>query len=179
MGLSRIILLFLWTFLRNRNQLILENLTLRQQILILQRSIRRPRLRRRDRFFWVFLARIWKDWRRHILLVKPETVVRWHRQGFKYYWRWKSYAGRRGRPGVPLEIIHLIRRMSRENPLWGAPRIQSEMRLLGYDVAESTVSKYRVRGHRPTPSQTWRTFLRNHMRQTAACDFFFIFTIHY
>jgi transposase InsO family protein len=110
-----------------------------------------------------------------LLIVQPETVIGWHRQGFRLYWRWKSRT-KQGRPCVAREIRDLIRRMSRENPLWGAPRIQSELRLLGHDVADSTVARYMVRQHKP-PSQNWRTFLSNHMKQTAAIDFFTVPTV--
>jgi hypothetical protein len=104
------------------------------------------------------------------MFVKPETVIKWHRQGFRLYWRWKSQR-RPGRPRVDIEIRQLIRRMSLENPTWGAPRIQSELALLGYTVAESTVAKYMIRSRKP-PSQTWRTFLDNHVPDIVACDFF-------
>jgi len=110
-----------------------------------------------------------EGWQSALLVVKPETIIKWHRQGFRLYWRWKSR--RTGRPKVDSEIQHLIRRMSKQNPTWGAPRIQSELRLLGYDVAASTVARYMVRQSKP-PSQTWRAFLKNHMAQTAAIDFF-------
>jgi len=109
--------------LSNRTQLAAENLALRQQLAVLQRSCKRPRLRQRDRTFWVCLARLWKNWASYLVIVKPETVIRWHRQGFKLYWRWKSR--KTGRPKVDPAIQHLIRRMSKENPTWGAPRIQS------------------------------------------------------
>ena len=155
---------------RDPAQLALENLALRQQFAVLKRRVKRPKLRSRDRFFWVCLARLWKDWQASLMLVKPETVIRWHRQGFRYFWRWKS----RGRPSVSPELILLIRRMSRENPLWGAPRIRSELLLLGYDVAEATVAKYMIRRGRRPPSQTWRTFLKNHLSRTVACDFFVV-----
>jgi putative transposase len=110
-----------------------------------------------------------------LIIVKPETVIKWHRQGFKLYWRWKSKAPV-GRPKIDKEIRELIKRMSLENPLWGTPRIQSELRLLGLDLAESTVAKYRVRS-RTSPSQTWKTFLANHARQIAAIDFFTVPTL--
>src|SRR5260370_42449485 len=116
--------------------LVTENLALRQQLLVLQRATNRPGLRRRDRLFWVTLSHLWRDWRSILVIVKPETVIKWHRQGFKCYWRWKSRAGRVGRPKIDPEIRDLIRRMSRENPTWGAPRIQAELHLLGYEVAE-------------------------------------------
>jgi transposase InsO family protein len=110
-----------------------------------------------------------------LLIVQPETVISWHQQGFKLYWRWKSRA-KQGRPCVDREIRDLVRRISRENPTWGAPRIQSELALLGYTVAESTVARYMIRSPKP-PSQTWRAFLKNHIGQTAAIDFFTVPTI--
>ncbi len=105
--------------------LVTENLALRQQLLVLQRATNRPGLRRRDRLFWVTLSHLWRDWRSILVIVKPETVIKWHRQGFKCYWRWKSRSGRVGRPKINQEIRDLIRRMSRESPTWGAPRIQA------------------------------------------------------
>ena len=110
-----------------------------------------------------------------MIIVKPQTVIKWHRQGFRLYWRWKSKAPV-GRPKIDKEIRELIRKMSRENPLWGVPSLQAEIRLLGYDLAESTVAKYRVRGS-ASPSQTWKTFLANHTKQIAAVDFFTVPTI--
>jgi transposase InsO family protein len=128
-------------------------------------------LRKRDRIFWVWLSRIWAGWRSVLVIVQPDTVVGWHRQGFRLYWRWKSSAGKVGRPRIEAELRKLIRRMCRENPSWGAPRIHSELRLLGYDVSETTVDKYMIR-HRKPPSQTWRTFLDNHLTDIVAIDFF-------
>ena len=156
--------------------LVTENLAFRQQLLVLHRSSNRPRLRHRDRLFWVAISQLWRDWRSILVIVKPETVIKWHRQGFKCYWRWKSRAGRVGRPKIDLEISDLIRRMSRENPLWGVPRIQAELHLLGYEIGESTVAKYRLRSRQP-PSQTWKSFLRNHAGQIAAIDFFTVPTV--
>ena len=158
-----------------RTALAAENLALRQQLAILNRKIHRPQLHRRDRFFWVTLSRFWKNWREVLIIVKPETVIRWHRQGFKLYWRWKSKAPV-GRPKIDKEIRELIRKMSRENPLWGVPRIQAKLRLLGLDLAESTVAKYRIRSS-TSPSQTWKTFLANHAKQIAAIDFFTVPTL--
>ncbi len=170
MSILRVILLLFRALFPDRSQLALENLALRQQLAVRKRRVKRPGLCRRDRLFWACLARVWDQWRSALILVRPETVLRWHRQGFGYFWRWKS----RGRPCVSPEVIRLIRRMSRENPLWGAPRLRSELLLLGYDVAEATVAKYMSRRGRRPPSQTWRTFLRNHLRTTAACDFFVV-----
>jgi putative transposase len=161
-----------------RLRLAAEILSLRQQLAVLNRSTKRPQLRRRDRFFWVMLSKLWKDWREILVIVKPDTVVKWHRQGFQLYWRWKSRSRRAGRPKIDQEIRELIRKMSRENPLWGTPRIQAELHLLGFDVAESTVAKYRVKSKKP-PSQTWKNFLRNHPGQIAAIDFFTIHTLSF
>ena len=168
------LLTFLRGFLFDRTALVAENPALRRQLNVLRRSVKRVRLRRRDRGFWSLLSRIWSDGRSCLMVVKPETVIRWHRHGFRLYWRWKSRRG--GRPKVDTELHVLIRRMSRENPTWGASRIQSELYLLGYNVAESTVARYMTRGRKP-PSQTWRTFLANHMKQTAATDPFTMPTV--
>ncbi len=168
---SCIVVLFLLirSLIVHRTALVAENLALRQQLAVLNRKIHRPQLHRRDRFFWVILSQLWKNWREVLIIVKPETVIKWHRQGFKIYWRWKSKAPV-GRPKIDREIRELIKRMSLENPLWGTPRIQSELRLIGFDLAESTVAKYRVRSS-TSPSQTWKTFLTNHAKQIAAIDF--------
>ncbi len=152
-----------------QRSLAIENLVLRQQLAVLKHRHPRPRLTDTDRFFWVVLSRIWAGWRESLHIVQPETVVRWHRQGFRYYWRWKSR--RRGRPRIDPEIRQLIRRMCRANPLWGAPRIHGELLKLGIDVSEATVSKYMIKRCGP-PSQTWRTFLANHAKDTIALDFF-------
>ena len=162
--------------LRSHTGLLAENMALRHQLSVLQRTARRPRLKARDRIFWVWLSRIWTDWRSALVIVKPETVITWHRQGFKLYWRWKSRAGKPGRPRVDPEIRELIRRMSRENPLWGAPRIVDELALLGVHVAKSTVEKYMIKDGRPR-SHTWRTFIDNHIKDIAAVDFFTVPTV--
>jgi len=150
-----------------------ENLALRQQLVVLHQSAKRPRLRQSDRVFWIWLSRLWKEWRSALIIVRPETVVRWHRQGLRLYWRWKSRTSKVGRPRIDAEVRELIRRMSRENPTWDAPRIQSELYLLGHTVSKSTVEKYMVRSRKP-PSQTWRTFLDNHVRDRVSIDFFTI-----
>jgi hypothetical protein len=138
--------------LQSRAALAAENLALRQQVAVLQRTAQRPRLRRRDRIFWVWLARLWRGWRSSLLVVQPETVLRWHRQGFRLYWRWKPRS-RCGRSQLDREIRVLIRGMSRDNPTWGRRGIRSELHLLGYEVAELTVAKYMVRGRRPPRSR--------------------------
>ena len=155
--------------MRCRHDLATENLALRQQLAVMKYQRPRPRLTDADRLFWVVLSRIWSGWQDSLHVVQPETVLRWHRQGFRYYWRWKSR--HRGRPKADSEIRALIRRMCLANPLWGAPRVHGELLKLGLDVSETTVSKYMVK-HRGPPSQTWRTFLRNHAKELIALDFF-------
>ena len=125
----RWLLLFISGILRDRTELALENLALRQQLAALRYQAKRPRVRKRDRVFWAILSRIWTNWRSALLIVQPDTVVRWHRQGFRLFWRWKSRSGRFGRPSTEAEVRRLIRRMSRENATWGVPRIQSEPRV--------------------------------------------------
>ena len=172
-----IIRAILKVILTDRASLVAENLALRQQLAVLQQNTKRPKLRNRDRIFWTWLSRLWRGWRSALLIVQPQTVVKWHRQGFRLYWRFKSRK-KNGRPKISAEIRILIRRMSRENPTWGAPRILSELLLLGYSVAESTAAKYMVRISKP-PSQTWRSFLKNHIGQIAAIDFFTVPTISF
>ena len=177
MAIFSALFLFFRSLFFSRISLATEILVLRQQLLVLNRTVKRPNLRPRDRLFWVCLSRLWKDWRDALIIVKPDTVIKWHREGFRLYWRWMSKAPI-GRPTIDKEIRELIRRISSENPLWGAPRIQSELRLLGLNVTEKTVAKYRVKHAKP-PSQTWKTFLANHANQIAAVDFFTIPTINF
>jgi putative transposase len=176
MGLIRGVCCLLRLLLLPRSQLVLENLALRQQLAVLCRRRPRPNLRRRDRLFWVGLSWLYSGWRSALVLVQPDTVARWHRQGFRLWWRWRSRAKRVGRPPLAREIQTLIRLMARDNPTWGTPRIQAELRLLGHEVAEATVAKYRPR-HRKPPSQTWKTFLRNHAGTLASMDFFVVPTV--
>jgi transposase InsO family protein len=136
------------------------------------RKTKRPKLTKADRAFWVVLSRLWSDWQSALVLVKPETVIRWHRKGFKLYWTWKS-RNRGGRPPIDAAIRRLIRRMARENATWGAPRIHGELLMLGFEVAEATVSRYMPRRRKP-PSQTWRAFLQNHMKDLVSIDFFVV-----
>ena len=155
-----------------------EILVLRQQLMVLSRKSRkRVRLQNIDRLVLVWLYRIFPSMLDAIVVIKPETVIRWHRRGFQAYWHWKS---RRlgGRPKIAREIRDLIRRMNRENPLWGAPRIHGELLMLGIEVAESTVGRYMVRNRLP-PSQGWKTFLRNHAAGIASFDLFVVRTISF
>lgn len=139
----------------------LENLALRQQLDVYKRTIVRPPLRRTDRLFWVVLARVWAGWRRPLVIVTPNTVLRWQRRRFCEYWTKLSARPTGGRLPVNAEIKALVSRMVAANPLWGAPRIHAELLKLGLDVAERTVS-WLMPKHRRRPSQTWRTFLANH-----------------
>src|SRR5260370_29723013 len=153
------------TIFHSRVALQLENLALRYQIGVLQRSARkRPKLTPVDRLLWVWLSRIWSDWRSVLAIVEPETVLAWHRKGFRLFWTWKVRHGQPGRPVIPREVRDLIRKMCRENPFWGAPRIHGELLKLGIDITESGVSKYMVPCRKP-PSQPWRTFLESHAKQ--------------
>jgi len=163
---------------KSRATLQLENLALRHQLGVLRRSVKRPKLTSADRLLWAWLCEAWNDWRSALVIVKPETVIAWHRKGFGLFWTWKVRHGQPGRPAVPKDVRELIRRMSRENPLWGAPRIHGELLKLGIDVGETSVGKYLVRGRRP-PSQTWRTFLENHVKTLVSIDFFTVPTIRF
>ena len=167
------------SILRSRAALELENLALRHQIGVLQRSAaKRPKLTSGDRMFWICLSRLWCDWRSTLAIVKPETVVAWHRAAFRRFWTRKVRRGLPGRPLISCEVRDLIRKMCRENLLWGAPRIHGELLKLGINIAETSVSKYMVRGNKP-PSQTWRTFLENHAQQLVSIDFFTVPTIRF
>jgi transposase InsO family protein len=154
-------------------QLALENLALRQQLAVYKRTAPRPRLRPTDRLVWVLLARVWAGWRQSLVIVAPDTVLRWQRRRFREYWTKLSGRPTGGRPAVPAEIKALITRMANANPLWGAPRIHGEILKLGIDVAERTVSRLMPQ-RRPRPSQTWRTFLTNHVRDLVSIDFFIV-----
>ena len=137
-----------------------ENLALRQQLIVLKRNQTRPKLKERDRLFWVVMSRVWSGWRDALLIVQPDTVVRWHKRAFKRYWRRKSRSGKRGRPALDSDVRVLILKMADANPLWGAPKIHGELLELGIVVSERTVSNLLRRHRRKPPSQTWRTFIR-------------------
>jgi transposase InsO family protein len=165
-------------FFKSRAALQLENLALRHQLGVLQRCVKRPKLAPADRLLWVWLFAVWSGWRSALIIVKPNTVIAWHRRSFRLFWTWKVRRGQPGRPAVSKEIRQLIRRLSRENPLWGAPRIHGELLKLGIDVGETSVGKYLMR-HREPPSQTWRTFLENHVKTMVSVDFFTVPTISF
>ena len=162
---------FVHSLFKSRRQLTLENLALRQQLAMLKPSVKRPQVSTADRLFWLLFSKYVEGWRSMLHALHPDTVVRWHRQGFRFYWRWKSRSPKPGRPPVDTEIRKLIRQMQSANVGWGAPRIHGELRKLGIEVSQATFSKYMVRQRKP-PSQTWRTFLDNHADCIAEIDFF-------
>ena len=165
--------------LRARPSLLLENVELRQQLAVLKRRHPRPTLDLLDKLFWVAVRRFWSGWQQSLIAVTPETVVRWHKAGFRLYWKLISKIRRPvGRRQTSKEVQELIFRMVVENPTWGAPRIQGELRMLSFDVSERTVSRWIKRAPRdPKPAKRWLTFLRNHREAFAAMDFFTVPTI--
>ena len=165
-GMHKIIEIF-----ADRAALHTEILALRQQIAVLKRKRPRPLLRKADRVFWVILSCLWPAWRHALVIVRPETVIGWHRKGFRLFWTRKSRREKLGRPPVSREIRYLVRRMSLENTRWGAPRIHGELLKLGFSISQAAVSKYMARYPSP-PSQSWRTFLTNHADCLASIDFF-------
>ena len=161
----------------SRLELLAENLALRQQLAIFKQKRPRPRIAPGDRFFWVLLRRVWRNWANALIVVKPETVVGWQRQGFKLFWRWISRAKNVGRPRIPREVQALIRRMARENG-WGAPRIHGELLKLGLVIDERTVSRYLPRGSTsPDQLQGWLASLHNHRDALVGMDFFTVPTV--
>ena len=163
--------------LRSRAHLVAEDLLLRHQLAVLTRPGRqRPPLRVRDKLVWILARRLCTDWRRHLVLVRPETVVRWHRRGWRLFWWWKS---RRplGRPRLSAELRELIATIARENPRWGTERIRGELLKLGIAVSNRSIRRYRRRGPARPPSQTWRTILANHRPQIWAADLFTVQTL--
>jgi transposase InsO family protein len=172
------LLAYLRTFFRTRYDLGLEILALRQEVAVLKRRHPRPRLNNLDRLFWVALRAVWSRWTDALILVKPETVVGWHRAGFRLYWRLRSRGGGRRIGG---DVFEIVRRLARENPTWGAPRIHGELLKLGFDISERTVSRYLAR-RLPRPgdaARNWLAFLRNHREAIAAIDFFTLPTVSF
>ena len=165
---------------RTRRSLMLENLALRQQLTVFKRKQPRPRLGTIDKLFWVVARRFWAQWKKVLVIVLPDTVVRWHRSGFKLYWamlckvRKPVGGGRR----ISKQIRELIFQMVAANPSWGAPRIHGELRMLGFDVSETTISRWMKRAPKdPQPAKRWLAFLRNHREAIAAMDFFTVPTL--
>jgi putative transposase len=170
------LLVFIASLLRSRISLSLENVALRHQLAVYKHTVHRPRLRPTDRLFWVWLSRLWPGWQEALAFVQPRTVIAWQRQRFRDHWRRLSQQGTPGRPAIAKEVRDLIRAMWQANPTWGSPRIVGELRKLGIAVAKSTVEKYRPRPKKP-PSPTWKTFLKNHMQDVVAMDFFVVPTV--
>ena len=164
---------------RSRRDLLLENLALRQQLAVLKQKHPQPRLAAPDKLFWVILRRLCPGWKRALILVQPETVVRWHKAGFKMYWTWLSRRRKRaGRKCVSKELRELIFRMVAENSTWGAPRIHGELKMLGFEISERTVLRWMRKAPRsPEPAKRWAAFLSNHREAIAAMDFFTVPTL--
>jgi transposase InsO family protein len=171
LSLFRIVCLF------DHRGVVLENIALRQQLSVYKRKGPRPRFVDRDRWFWITLSVLWKDWRRALVVVHPDTVVRWQSERFRRYWGHLSEKPKRtGRPPISLQIRRLIRTLAEANPLWRAPRIHGELLKLGIEVSERTVSRI-LQTVKRSPSQSWKTFLRNHVGEIVAVDFFTVPTI--
>jgi transposase InsO family protein len=177
--LFRPLFVLLARFVRSRRDLLLENLALRQQLAVLKKRHPQPRFMASDKLFWVILRRLWPGWKQSLVLVQPETVIRWHRAGFKLYWTWLSqHRARAGRRCVSKQLHELIFRMVAENPTWGAPRIHGELKMLGFDISERTVLRWMRKAPRdPEPSKRWAAFLNNHREAIAAMDFFTVPTL--
>ncbi len=168
---------FIRSFVRRDTELLLENLVLRHQLQVVLRSNSRPRLRTRDRILWVWIRRFCPGlWKRHLVVVRPETVIRWHRRGWRLYWTWRSRA-RFGRPRLKPEVRALIARMAFENPTWGTQRIRGELLKLGIATSARSIRRYRTRTSNRPPSQTWRTFLGNQAKGIWAADLLVVQTI--
>src|ERR1700737_4615669 len=176
-----LLLASIFRFFRRRRNLLLENLVLRQQLAVLKRRHPRPRLAAFDKLFWVVARRFWSGWKQALIIVSPETVVRWHRSGFALYWRAVSRFRRVvGRKRISKEVRDLIFQMVAENPTWGAPRIHGELLMLGFIVSERTISRWMKRAPRdPEPAKRWLAFLRNHREAIAAMDFFTVPTLRF
>ena len=165
-------------FFKTRSALHIEILALRHQLCVLQRSVKRLRIRPADRVLWSLLSRVWSDWKNALIFVKPETVIRWQHKRFREHWTRLCRQGESGRPVISKEVQELIRAVSRMNPTWGSPHIVGELAKIGIVVAKSTVEKYMVRTKKP-PSQTWRSFLENHAKEIVSIDFIVAPTVRF
>ena len=167
---------FVLLIFASQRQVALENAALRQQLAVFKRNVPRPKLNNLDRFFWISLYMVWQDWKSALIFVRPETVTCWHRERFRRYWRNLSKPKNAGRPETRSEIRKLIHTMATANPTWGAPRVHGELKKLGFKISERTVSRLMPK-KTGKPSQTWMTFLRNHVGQMVSVDFFTVPTI--
>jgi putative transposase len=175
-------LVYARAFLMGRHSLAMETAALRQQLAVYKRKQPRPKLNQFDRLFWIVVRRVWNNWSEALVLVKPDTVISWHRAGYRLFWRWRSRPHRVGRPKVAEEVRRLIRRMKRENPRWGAPRIHGELLLLDFDISEPTVSRYLQQLKRipdEKKGSQWHAFLNNHREVIAAFDFFTVPNLYF
>jgi putative transposase len=170
----RYLFVALGVVVRARRDLALENIALRHQLEVLARAPLRPA----DRLLWSSLSRIWPIWRRHVVIVQPDTVVRWHRTAWRRYWSWRSRGPRPGRPRIDAELVALIRQMTRENPHWGHMRVLGELRKLGFRVGLQTVWRY-CKNVPHDPTSSWRTFLTNHRPALWASDFLTVHTLSF
>ncbi len=174
--LAKLSLRLVYSALKSRAALQVENLALRHQLVVLQRSVKRAKIRPADRILWSTLARIWVNWENALIFVKPETVIRWQHRRFKAHWT--RLCREPGRPAIAKEVQELIRTMSRMNPTWGSPHIMGELAKVGIAVSKSTVEKYMVRAPKP-PSPTWRSFLKNHAKEIVSIDFLVVPTVRF
>jgi len=142
-------------------------------LVVLKRKVKHPTIKKKDRLFWIWLSGLWRGWREVLIIVKPDTVTGWHRKCFRLFWTKLSQRKTGGRPGVDSKVRALIKQMAKANPLWGAPRIHGELLKLGIEISERTVSRLMPRPNKP-PSQTWRAFLDNHLKELVSIDFFTI-----
>jgi len=161
MSILTLVITFLSSLLKSQRQWRLENLALRQPVAMLQQSVKCPRVSTVDRAFWILFSRYVDGWRNTLHALHPDTVLRWHRRGFRLYWRWKSRGTRPGRPPIDKALLKLIQEMQATNMGWGAPRVHGELLKLDIEVSQATVSKYMLHPKKP-PSKSWRTFLHNH-----------------
>lgn len=176
--LALLALAYITSMLKSRVALSVENLALRHQLCVFQRSVKRTKVKPADRLLWSVLAKFWSGWKDALIFVKPDTVVRWQRRRFKQHWTRLCQEGKPGRPTISEEVKELIRTMSTMNPTWGSPHIVGELAKLGITVAKSTVEKYMIRTAKP-PSQTWRTFLTNHAKEIVSIDFIVVPTVRF
>jgi putative transposase len=180
LGLICGVFIWLGSFIRSRHDLGPEIVALQQQLVVLKRRSKRAHVRRSDRLFWVLLRRAWPQGAKSLLIVKPDTVVRWHRKRFRLYWRFRSQSERVGRPVIGHEVRASLRTMASENPTWGDPRIHGELLKLGFEISERIVSGYLSQLHRRDgAAQLWRTSLRSHRELIAGMDFFAVITANF
>src|ERR1035437_5426444 len=172
------LLLFFRKSITANLQLKLEVIILTKPLEIYQRTDPKLKIHRIDRMFFILIMDLLSNWKERLFIVKPETVIKWHRTAFRIFWRWKSQHNE-GRPKVSREVIALIKQMANENPSWGSPRIHGELKKLGFDISESTIQRYIPKRRKRTDGQNWKTFLKNHSKEIISIDFLTVPTIHF